>query len=404
MGSPEISLLRQPEAAGVLPRPIRLAFVITGLSTGGAEMMLWKLLSRLDRSLFEPWVIVLSRETGLLDRFHALGVRCETMDLRPANAIMGLQRLRRMLRRDDPDIVQAWMYHANVAASLAALGLRRSVPVLWNIRATLMDSRHEKLLTALIIRLGGKLSFLPTRIINNSVTSASEHEHLGYRRDKRTIVGNGFDVELFRRSDAARRALRASLGLDPRTLLVGHVARFHPMKDHRNFLHAAALVRARHPDAHFVLAGEGVDHANVELTRMISEFGLEPGIHLLGRRSDMHQVTSGLDLLVSSSSSGEGFPNVVGEAMSCEVPCAVTDVGDCADIVGDAGLVVPPRNPQALAAAVDRLLREDAASREKLGKAARARIVENFSLDAIVRKYEKLYLQVHTEHRRQRSH
>ena len=383
-------------------QPIRITFVVTGLDVGGAEMMLWKLLSKMDRARFDPSVISLSSSAiEMLPAFGRLGVRCEVLGWRAGHhAITRMSALARTLRRLAPDIVQGWMYHGNIAATVATRLARLNVPVLWNIRATLMERRHEKLGTALMIRLGGLLSFSPARIINNSAASAAEHEgRRGYRASKRVILPNGFDTDRFRPSAVARLALRERLAVAEDALLIGLVARYHPMKDHASFLHAAALVARTHPEAQFVLAGEGASDSNPELAALVAKHGLNRHVHMLGPRDDVQNVVAALDIQVSASSSGEGFPNVIGEAMSCGVPCVVTDVGDSATVIGDTGVSVPPRDPQALAAGMARLIELGPEKRAELGSRARARAIEAFSLDAVVRRYETLYRQLYDERR-----
>jgi glycosyltransferase involved in cell wall biosynthesis len=378
-------------------RPLRITFVVTGLAVGGAEMMLWKLLSRLDRARFEPIVISLSEQaTAMLPRFRQLGVPCELLGWRlGVHALTGMRRLARILQALEPDIVQGWMYHGNIAATLASRLAGLKAPVLWNVRAMLMEHQKEKPGTALMIRLGGMLSFSPAKIINNSAASADEHEvRMGYRSSKRVILPNGFDTDTFRPSPEARSALRKFLGLAEDALLIGLVARYHPIKDHRTFLHAAALVKAICPAARFVLAGEHVDASNPDLAALLVQYGVTHEVHLIGPRDDVHAVSAALDIQVCSSSS-EGFPNVIGEAMSCGVPCVVTDVGDCAYVVADTGVTVPPRNPQALAAGITRLIEIGPDKRAELGARARERAIDKFSLEAVVRGYEELYLQMH---------
>jgi glycosyltransferase involved in cell wall biosynthesis len=163
------------------------------------------------------------------------------------------------------------------------------------------------------------------------------------------------------------------------------------MKDHTNFLHAAALLLKSYPDVHFVLVGREVHTENKVLKNLIQDLGISQHIHLLGERRDMNRLTAALDIACSASAYGEGFPNVIGEAMSCGVPCAVTDVGDSGWIVGNTGRVVPPRSPEALAHAWKELIVLGSEGREILGKAARARIIECFSLDSVVHQYESLY-------------
>lgn len=391
-----------PASFAARTRPIRIAFVISGLGVGGAEMMLWKLLSRMNRTRFELIVVSLSSASDpMMPAYRRLGIRCESLAWRPrAGAATGFWRLVRTLVRLQPDIVQGWMYYGNLVATVACACLRQKVPVLWNVRATLMERRHEKRLTAAVIWLGGKLSFSPAKIINNSRASAAEHERtLGYRASKRLVLPNGFDTERFRPCPEARLALRDLLDLPAETPLIGMIARYHPMKDHRTFLQAAVLVSKAWPQAHFVLVGQHVEASNAHLASLIAECALSNRVHLLGQREDIQSISAALDIQVSASSSGEGFPNVIGEAMSCGVPCVVTDVGDSADVVGDTGVTVASCDPRAMAAGVERLLALDPQQRAELGRRARLRTIEEFSLDTVVRRYEELYLKVHHEKR-----
>ncbi|MGZ5170308.1 MAG: glycosyltransferase [Burkholderiales bacterium] len=380
---------------------IRIVFVLTALTLGGAEMMLWKLLSRIDRRRFEPYVIGLSsRADTMLDRFRQIDVPCELLGMRPRlDASWRVLRLARALRTLKPDIVQGWLYHGNVAATLAAAVTRTNAPVMWNIRGTLPSPAEKNWRSSLIIRLSGLLSPTAARIINNSVASAAEHEaQLGYPGRLAVVLANGFDTDIFCPSDEARVGLRAQCGIPGETLVVGLVGRYHAMKDHANFLRAAAVLNKLHPDVHYVLAGAKVDSENAELSALISQLGVRNKVHMLGCRHDMERVTAGLDVACSSSAYGEGFPNVIGEAMSCAVPCVVTDVGDSARIVADTGKVVPPRQPLALARALAEMLEAGNETRKALGARARERIIQHFSLDAIARQYEELYTRVCHEH------
>ena len=369
-------------------------FVVTGLEVGGAEMMLFKVLSRIDRQRFEPSLISLSSDaTAMLPAFRELGIPCEVLAWRPRREVLApIRRLARALRKLEPDVVQGWMYHANIAATLAVCGARLRVPVVWNIRANLVDQQHEKRMTRVVIWLSGKLSFSPSVIVNNSEASALEHEQrVGFRAAKRVIVPNGFDTSTFRPSRELRDVFRASIGIDDdRVVLIGLVARYHPVKGHAFFLQAAAIVVRARKTARFVLVGRGIDATNGALAAMIEQYELEGHVHLVGERPDIHAVAPGFDVLVSAST-GEGFPNVIGEAMSCGVPCVVTDVGDSAAVIGDTGVKVPPRDPEALAAGIIELIDMGAAGRAELGGRARARAVEKFSLGSVVRQYEELY-------------
>jgi len=174
-------------------------------------------------------------------------------------------------------------------------------------------------------------------------------------------------------------------------LLVGVIGRHHPMKDQANFLRAAGQISKRYREAHFLLAGRGVDVDNRTLLKLIEELKLDDHVHLLGERTDIARLVAALDIFCLSSCYGESFPIIVGEAMSCAVPCVVTDVGDSAWMVSDTGRVVPPRDTGALAAACEEFLDIGPAGRQAIGAAARSRVTELFSLPSVVARYEELY-------------
>jgi glycosyltransferase involved in cell wall biosynthesis len=371
---------------------MRVMHVITGLSTGGAETMLLKLLSAASGSM-EHVVVSLGDEGTIGPRIAALGVPVHCLGLRrnAPNPFRALSILP-LARRIGPQLIQGWMYHGNLMASMAALALRHKPPVLWNIRQTVYDLRRERWLTAKFIRLGARLSSRPAAIIYNSQTSATQHESLGYGAEKRVIIPNGFDCQLLRPDEAARKAVRTELGIADDTVLVGLVARYHPMKDHVGFLQAAAMIARSYPQTRFVLAGAGVSSTQPELVKAIQQNELWDCVMLLGERSDIPRLNNAFDIGCSASAWGEGFSNSIGEAMACGVPCAVTDVGDSAYIVADTGLVAPPRAPEALAKAIAGLIEIGRSGRQQLGTKARQRIETEFSLPAIVRRYEGLYL------------
>ena len=380
---------------------MRVMHVITGLSTGGAETMLLKLLSAASGSMHHV-VVSLGDEGTIGPRIAALGVpvHCLRLKRNAPNPFRALSILP-LARRIQPQLIQGWMYHGNLMASMAALALGQSAlrnvphkktPVLWNVRQTVYDLRRERWLTARLIRLGARLSARPAAIIYNSQTSAGQHERLGYSAEKRVIIPNGFDCQVLRPDDAARKAARTELGVTDDTILVGLVARYHPMKDHAGFLRAAAIVAQDHPNVRFVLAGTGVSAKQPELVEAIQQSGLQGRVSLLGERSDIPRLNNAFDIGCSASAWGEGFSNSIGEAMACGVPCAVTDVGDSAYIVRDSGLVSPPRQPEALAQAISRLIDMEPLGRKQMGAKARRRIETEFSLPAIVRSYENLYL------------
>jgi glycosyltransferase involved in cell wall biosynthesis len=218
------------------------------------------------------------------------------------------------------------------------------------------------------------------------------------------VIPNGFDLLVLRPDRSARDNLRKELAIPADAPLVGMLARFHPMKDHSTFVKAAALLRERLANAHFLLAGEGVDDTNAELIGQLASLGLVACTRLIGVRTDVTRVISSLDLFTLTSCSGEGFPNVLGEAMACEVPCVATRVGDSAYVLGDTGCIVSPRDPQALADAWALILESSNERIRAMGRAARARVEAMFSIGAVATQYIALYEdQVQSEHKRKTS-
>ena len=375
---------------------MKLLFIITGLSTGGAEMMLYKLLDRINREQFDPFVISLTYEgeSQISQRISDSDIPIYLLNINSKKEILqAIWRLINLVRKIQPDIIQGWMYHANLAAQFASLLTFQSVPTVWNIRHSVYSLKYEKSTTATIIKLLAKMSSFPKNIIYVSHISANQHEKLGYQDSKSVVIPNGFDTEVFTPSINARNGLRRELGLTENAIVIGLIARYHPMKDHDNFLSAATLLLKKFPDIHFVLVGTGVKKENSGIVSLLSDFKLtdDPHFHFLGERQDISKITAGFDIASLVSAWGEGFPNVVGEAMSCGVPCVVTDVGDSAWIVGETGKVVPPKDPEKLAQVWQEMIELGQEKRNQLGTLARQRIIENFSLDAIVEQYEELY-------------
>ena len=282
------------------------------------------------------------------------------------------------------------MYHGDLIGGLAAKLSGRSL-VVWGIRNTDLSPERTKRSTILTARACARLSnWLPEKIVVCSEASQKVHIKMGYRAEKMVVIANGFDLELFRPDPQARVSVRDELGIPAHTLLIGLVARFDPQKDHWNFIQAASLLQVTHPEVHYLLCGGGITWENQELSDLIKASNLGDNVHLLGLRDDVPRLTAALDI-ASTSSVGESFPNVVGEAMSCAVPCVVTDAGDSAFIVGETGLVVSPKDPQALANAWRYLVEMPSSEKDNLGFAARQRVAKYFNLPAVVSSYERLY-------------
>jgi glycosyltransferase involved in cell wall biosynthesis len=369
---------------------MRLLHVITGLTTGGAETTLQRLLASHRGAAGDTRVVALGREGVPARRIRELGIEVEALGLAGGrSAPAGIVRLTRLARGFAPDLVQGWMYHGNLAASLAARLAPGSAPVIWNVRQSLDDDGSAKRSTARVIRAGARWPFRPARIVYNSRLGAEQHARLGYPADVEVVIPNGLDPEEFRPDPGAGPDLRRELGVEGTTPLVGLVGRFHPVKDHAGFLAAASALAEARPDVRFVLVGPGIDRENGSLRESLARRRLGGRVHLLGERDDVPRITAGLDV-ATCCSLAEAFPNVVLEAMACAVPCVTTDVGDAREVLGDGGLVVPRREPGSLASAWARLLAAPA-KRRAMGEAGRRRVLERFTLAQTASRYERLY-------------
>ena len=362
--------------------PIRLLLLARSLEAGGAERQLVELVRGLDPSRFAVTVAVLYDRGPLRDEVARLpGVRLEMLGKAGRWDLAGpLVRLARLVRGTGIDIVYGFLDIANLYA--LAGGRLGGAKVAFGVRSSYMDfSRYERSEGA-VWRLAALASRAADLVVYNSFAGRDYALARGFSRRNAAVVPNGIDVDRFRPDPGGGRRVRCEWGVAPGARLVGLVGRLDPMKDHATFLRAAALLRREDPGVRFACVGEGPDGCARGLRGMAVQLGLDDSLVWAGARDDMPAVYAALDLLALSSR-GEGFPNVVGEAMACGVPCAVTDVGDAARIVGDTGEVVPPEDPAALAAGLQRLLAEPAAQLRGRGGRCRERIVREYPLAAM---------------------
>ncbi len=368
---------------------IRILYIVTGLGCGGAETMLVQLLGKLDATRFEPVVISLLDQGALSDSIRALGIPLYELGMSSSLPWpkFGV-RLGRLSRTLNPDVIQGWMYHGNLAAQFSSR--LSGKPTCWCIQNSFHSYGAEKILTRCVVRLSSRMSATPKKIVYVSHAARAQHEKIGFDARRSCVIPNGIDIHRFRPDEEARRTVRDELGVDEECILIGLIGRFHRQKDHANFARAAGLLSDKTSNVHFVLAGTHIEEQNDNLTGLFDS-SLRGRVHLLGECREMPRLTAALDIATSSSSYGEALSLAVAEAMSCAVPCVVTDVGDSALLVGDTGMVVPPRDPVALANAWHSLIERGQAIRQGLGKEARQRIEQFYGLESVVTRYEKLY-------------
>jgi glycosyltransferase involved in cell wall biosynthesis len=374
---------------------IGVTHIIAGLEPDGAERMLLRLVSGMDSSRFDNEVISLTNLGPMTDKFQAAGIRVRALGMSRGSANpYYLAKLAGWLRKlPAQQIIQTWMYHADLVGGLAAK-LAGCAGLVWNIRHSELHAGIDKRHTIWTAKACAALSSrLPRRIVCASEASRTFHEKLGYAHDRMEVIPNGFDLDLFRPDAEAREAVRSELGVADSTLVIGYVARKHPVKDHRTFLEAAGLLHKQFPDVRFVLCGDGATEQNSDLKDWSEAAGVRDACYFLGRRDDVPRVLNAFDIATSSSTS-EAFPNALAEAMACGIPAVVTNVGDSRSILGETGSVVPPKDPKALAQAWVGLLQAGPDIRERLGEAARARIQTHFSMPNVVRRYEALYTEI----------
>lgn len=363
--------------------------------------MLVRLLLGLDRRVFDQRVVSLTGRGVFSEAIEAAGIPLDNLGMTGFQSVpRTLQRLRRVIAEYRPDIVQTWLYHADLLGLLAAR-LTGDAAVVWSIRCAGLAPADAPWTTHCLIRLLAWFSALPEVVLFNSVAGQRSHRAIGYRPRAELMIPNGFDLQTWRPDTGRRMQFRADIGVTNGNFLIGMVARYHLIKDHRCFFAAAARIRSRRADARFVLAGPGITWRNQALAADIEEFGVRDCVILLDSRSDIPGMMSGLDCLVLTSTS-EGFPNVLGEAMACGVPCVTTDAGDAGLIVSDTGRVVPVGDAEGVADGVLTLMARTLQERAVLAARCRRRIAECFGIERILSRYADFYKELH-EQRLQRT-
>ncbi len=367
---------------------MKIAFLIRSLGRGGSERQLATLAGGLRERGHDVLVIVCYGGGPYEAAVQQAGVPVRHLGQQSRWGIgPALLRLARLVRRERPDVLHGYLDLGNLLA-LALKPVFPRVRVVWGVRASNVDRRRYPWTWRVAFRLQCLLSGLPDLVVLNSAAGREYHAARGFPGRKMIVIPNGIDTSRFRPDPRAGRAVRAAWGIREDDVVIGVVGRLDPMKDHPTFLRAAALLASERRDVRFVCAGDGPPRYRHRLEALGQELGLAQRLVWAGAVDDVTGVYNVLDIACSASSDGEGFSNVIAEAMACGVPCVVTDVGDSAAIVGDAGLVVPPGDPRALAAAWRDLLDRPRARRLELGRRARDRVIRLFGRERLVERTE----------------
>lgn len=367
-----------------------IAHVIIDLNVGGAELMLKRLVSGHSR-LGARHVVISLTDLGSIGNemlasgfeVYALGT---TSILSMFNSVLGLRKLLRKLR---PDIVQTWMYHSDLIGGLVAysLGIKS---VIWGVRSTDISKGGSRITIWLRYLCAILSSFIPSRIVCAAERSLIVHKEIGYDSSRMVVIPNGFELERLTVSPLEVLELRSDLRLNDNGLVIGFVGRFNRVKGLDFFVRAAELIAKSCPNVYFLLVGRDLDPNNEEIVAWIKKTGVPDRFRLLGERADVPNCLAAMDIFCLSSRT-EGFPNVVGEAMLMGVPCVVADVGDAAYLVGDTGLVVPKEDHEALAEGVLELIGMTRDQRFAMGQASRKRILDSFTMECCIERYDELY-------------
>lgn len=375
---------RESEARRAVKGNGGIAFLVRSLDYGGAERQVVALARGLHARGRSVSVLVFYPGGPLQSDLEQACVPVRVLGKHGRWDVIGFgTRLLRAIREVNPEILHPYLDIPNLLAVL----LRPFLPgvrVVWGVRASDMDFGRYDRFSRVTFRIATLLSRAAHQIIVNSWAGREHHAQLGFPHARMEVIPNGVDVQRFRPLEGRRRPVREEWGIDPELPLVGLVGRLDPMKDHPTFLRAARIVADARPDVRFICIGNGPEQYRVALEEEARALGLEERLRWMPAGNDMPSVYAGLDRLCSSSAYGEGFSNVIGEAMACGVPCIVTDVGDSARIVGDLGRVVAPRSPEALAHA---MLESLQATPDR--EAIRRRIEESFSVEQLLDNTER---------------
>lgn len=366
---------------------MRICHIIVGTNVGGAEQALRRLLQAEGAANQDRLVISLTTVGPVGREIRALGLQVEALGASgPLSAILAFLRLRKLLRDFAPDVVQTWMYHADIFGGLAARSLGLNC-VFWGIRNTQVPSRtfFQRVLSFAGARLS---NWVPRAIICVAHSSLEPYAKAGYRRDRMKVIGNGLDFVPYDRI-VADHMIASPIPIAQHLRRIVSVGRFHTLKGQDILLEAGAELVAHEP-ATFVLVGRGCDNGNASFWNVVQKTGMRDHIIALGERTDVPEIMLGCSVFCLPSRT-EGFPNVLLEAMALGMFCVASRAGDSARILGDTGILVSAGDPGALAAGLRTAMLMDPDERRRMGQMARGRARSLFSIDKIVSRYHDLY-------------
>lgn len=362
----------------------KIMFLTRELSIGGAERQLIVLARALAEAGWDVVVLTFYDRGAMESGLQGTEVRLRSLRKNGRWDIRAFARnLRNVIREESPDLVHSYLDAPNIVTAMSRV-LRASPPVVWGVRASGMEWSGYDRMRRFTFEMTRALSRVPSLIIANSEAGKRFYVSQGYPEARTVVIPNGIDVEVFQPDDEARKRVRAEWGIEPSARLLGMVGRLDPMKGHRVFLEVATRVAAEIPEARFVILGSGDPRYTAELRGYAEELGIQNRVLWVEARRDIPALLNALDAVLMPSQWGEGFPNVLAEAMACGIPVVATDCGDAGLIMGSGSQTVPVSDVSSLAEMCIRALRLNEAERKSAGAAARQSIIDRFSIDRLV--------------------
>ena len=373
---------------------MKIVHIITTLGDGGAENTLSKICEH-DKQ--NKHIIISLKDGGKYYKIlKKLGIQIYILNIK-LYSFYKIFYIVKILNSLKPHVVQTWLVHGDFIGGLMAR-LAGIDSIVWNIRHSNLQFKKTKILTILIQKILIRFSFfIPKKIIVNSLKAKKIYQQSGYDKKKLIFIPNGYNLNIFKPNKLKYINFRKKYQPKKNIILIGNVARYDPKKDHSNLLNALKIIKSKKINFLCLLFGFKINKFNSKLVTEIKQLKLSNHVKLLGQSDDIPSIMNGLDIYIQSSSFGEGFPNVVAEAMACATPCVVTDVGDASQIVQEFGWVVPPNDPIKLANSIEQAINEIYSKKwHRRCINARKIIKNNFDIKKMIQAYNKIWFEINS--------
>ena len=368
----------------------KIVHIISGLKSGGAERSLFNVCNSNISDYFKQSVICLGDKAVYGDKLEELGVEVYYLNFKNSNKLNAFLNFKNLIKKISPDIVQGWMTHGNFASVLAYFILSCRPSLFWNIRQTVYKLKHEYILTRVLFLINILLSRIPNGIISNANISIKQLIKFGYKNDSFILIPNGFDTNYWKPDYILRQIERDKLKFNDNDFVLGYVGRYHPMKNIKLLLESFHKISQQNSKIKLVIVGQNLNNYNIN-EKSIIDMIPQNQILIIDNTEDVKKYYNIFDLLILCSAWGEGFPNVLGEAMSSELCCISTPVGDTPDILEDVGYLVPLDDVDLIIEKVKNCM-DNPEELNKLGRKARIKILNQYSMEKTINTYLNIYL------------